>query len=120
MCQLVNAIGWFIQAKVKFISSDDDGTEQKLVWVLFAWMYVVGLFGGASYINVFYNILETQSISTKKSGEEAAVTVGEAKPTSPPTVAVADRELAMNIGTMYATGGITMGALVDVVFAITC
>lgn len=58
MIQLVNAIGWLVQAKVLFISAKAHFHLQiRLCFLLFAWMIFVGLMGGASYVNVFYLIL---------------------------------------------------------------
>ena len=63
--QLVNAVLWFIQAKSLVMSSSSDvGSEEKFAFALFGYMVFVGLFGGASYVNVFYNILEQTQQTT--------------------------------------------------------
>ena len=96
--QFINAVFWFIQAKVLFMSSPEESKEVGMAVGLFILMVFVGLMGGASYVNVFYNILELTS------GD------GESKER---------RQMAMNIGALYAVLGITMGSGVDLIFSNT-
>ena len=96
--QLVNVVFWFTQAKVLFLSSDEESKEVGMAVGLFLLMVFVGLMGGASYVNVFYNILE--------------LTSGEAESKE-------RRQMAMNIGALYAVLGITVGSAVDLVFSNT-
>ncbi|ESL05974.1 hypothetical protein TRSC58_06359 [Trypanosoma rangeli SC58] len=70
--QVINAIAWFLQAKLKYVSDPNDASrEVKLAFVLFAWMIFVGLMGGASYVNVFYNILEETRATQEYEVDEA-------------------------------------------------
>ncbi|KPI82717.1 hypothetical protein ABL78_8270 [Leptomonas seymouri] len=71
--QVINAVGWLVQAKTKFISIHGlQSAETGLSFLLFAWMLFVGLLGGASYVNVFYLILcRGQSMQQKE--EDAAI-----------------------------------------------
>ncbi|RNE95870.1 putative calcium channel protein [Trypanosoma rangeli] len=70
--QVINAIAWFMQAKLKYVSDPNDASrEVKLAFVLFAWMVFVGLMGGASYVNVFYNILEETRAAQEYEVDEA-------------------------------------------------
>ena len=107
--QLINSVGWFVQSKLMFIGDEsDEEKEMKLSFILFSWMIFVGLLGGASYVNVFYNLLEL----TKNKFEDE-----EDEPSS--SVLQERRQLCMNIGSLYAIGGITVGCFVDVIFANT-
>jgi len=153
LVQSMNAVLWFIQAKTLLLSSADAATEVHYLLVLLGYMYVVGLFGGASYVNVFFNILESMK-EPSASGEDAQlvgepyedsdtnnVTGGpevrnnnaeqrarrgelEHQPLSLGTVQSSReqrirRQLAMNIGALYATAGITGGSVLDVVLSNT-
>lgn len=53
LLQLGNLVLWLIQAKYKVIES---------VRLLFALMFFVGLLGGASYVNVFHQLLKGKQI----------------------------------------------------------
>lgn len=56
--QVINAVCWFVQAKVLYIAARNSETrEMGLSFILFIWMIFVGLLGGASYVNVFFLIL---------------------------------------------------------------
>ena len=118
--QGVNFVLWLIQAKTMLLSSETSRSAQA-AWtvVLLAWMVVVGLMGGASYVNVFYNILNdddptytTNETEVRDAGEEGA-------PAPPKNDGFNFKELAMNIGALYATAGITVGCLLDVVLSNT-
>eukprot|EP00388_Colpodella_angusta_P003421 GDKJ01012044.1.p1 GENE.GDKJ01012044.1~~GDKJ01012044.1.p1 ORF type:complete len:171 (+),score=0.49 GDKJ01012044.1:34-513(+) len=105
--QFMNSIAWFIQAKLLYLGdSSSESQELKFAFVLFVWMVFVGLLGGASYVNVFYNLLE----KTKQGFEDEAVEPD-------PMVLKERRQLCMNFGSLYAVAGITMGCLVDVIFS---
>ncbi|ORC85269.1 uncharacterized protein TM35_000361290 [Trypanosoma theileri] len=162
--QVLNAIAWFVQAKIKYMSDPNNADrELKFAFGLFAWMIFVGLMGGASYVNVFYNILkETKEMqedeereivefvtrhrsmeSAKKSDEEdpqknakdgdliasdGETDVGVAAGEETEELLAAHkyiaalwkekRDLAMNIGALYATIGSTIGSLLDLLFTL--
>ncbi|EAN87368.1 hypothetical protein, conserved, partial [Trypanosoma cruzi] len=145
-----NAIAWFLQAKLKYMSDPNNmDRELKFAFVLFVWMIFVGLMGGASYVNVFHNILEETRLMQekelneamvflasrqKKSGDaggthaergeqERNVVDGESKELCEAahyitTVWKEKRDLAMNIGSIYSTIGITLGSLLDLLFTL--
>ncbi|EKF28930.1 calcium channel protein, putative [Trypanosoma cruzi marinkellei] len=70
--QVINAIAWFLQAKIKYMSDPNDmDRELKFAFGLFFWMICVGLMGGASYVNVFHNILEETRLMQEKELNEA-------------------------------------------------
>eukprot|EP00040_Diaphanoeca_grandis_P025522 m.141439 g.141439 ORF g.141439 m.141439 type:complete len:449 (-) comp30190_c0_seq1:67-1413(-) len=78
--QTINAVLWVIQASFKTIS---------VAWPLFAHMVFVGLLGGASYVNVFHNLLTSKRIKDE------------------------EREYTINLAAMFGpTLGITLSALV--------
>ncbi|EKG04438.1 hypothetical protein TCSYLVIO_004502 [Trypanosoma cruzi] len=148
--QVINAIAWFLQAKVKYMSDPNNmDRELKFAFVLFAWMIFVGLMGGASYVNVFHNILEETRLMQEKELNEAMVFLasrqrnggdaggahaergeqernvvdGESKEFCEAahyitTVWKEKRDLAMNIGSIYSTIGITLGSLLDLLFTL--
>ncbi|KEG05530.1 putative calcium channel protein [Trypanosoma grayi] len=149
--QTLNAIAWFVQAKVKYMSDpDDEDRELKFAFGLFAWMIFVGLMGGASYVNVFYNILEETRVMQEDEEREIVEFVAsrrrsdgdvekedverEAQTTDDTVNGESDearaacryiagvwrekRNLAMNIGALYATIGITTGSLLDLFFTL--
>eukprot|EP00756_Hemistasia_phaeocysticola_P048144 Hpha_TRINITY_DN22584_c0_g1::TRINITY_DN22584_c0_g1_i1::g.185109::m.185109/K12389/BTS, CLN3; battenin len=89
LAQLVMMVVWLTLAKTKWM-----GDAPKLYW-LFPLMFVVGLFGGASYVNVFH-LVQTD-----------------------PSLTGLDKELAMNIGGLYVNLGIIGGSVVTLVFANT-
>ncbi|ORC85268.1 uncharacterized protein TM35_000361280 [Trypanosoma theileri] len=161
--QFLNAIAWLIQAKIKYMSDPNNADrELKFAFGLFAWMIFVGLMGGSSYVNVFYNILEeTKRMqedeereivefvtrhrsmeSAKKSDEE-----GPQKNAKDGDLIASDdeqevgvldsepeelhaarkyiaalwkqrRSMAMNIGALYASIGITIGSLIALFFTL--
>lgn len=132
IAQALNAILWLVQSKTLMMSSSNESEEIKYAIGLFVWMVFVGFFGGASYVNVFYNVLE----QTKR--PEAVVTPSAVEDDldadKRATIVSVDhhedaaimrqrlkleRQLSMNIGSVYATLGITGGSLVDVIFANT-
>ena len=141
--QLINFILWVLQAKLRYIGGKNDDpieTQRRAAFVLFAWMVFVGLLGGASYVNVFYNILNDVDFSEAERDRrvreglpavEEPATAGamvNAGPGSgattfaseaPPVRDYGWKEIAMNIGALYATLGITVGSLLDVVIANT-
>ena len=53
--QLINFIGWFLQAKYHFLS----------VSLQVVWMIWVGCMGGAMYVNVFANLVDDTEIAEK-------------------------------------------------------
>lgn len=111
--QCINAVLWFIQAKTLVVAASpgDSDTEEKLALVLFAYMFFVGLLGGASYVNVFYNIREELVIDADAAlGDDTAAQAREVG---------RKKELAMNIGALYAVAGITTGSVLDVIFTNT-
>ncbi|RNE97139.1 putative calcium channel protein [Trypanosoma conorhini] len=148
--QVLNAVAWFLQAKLKYISDPNDADREiKLAFVLFLWMIFVGLMGGASYVNVFYNILEETRVmqaqeveeaveflaSRQRVGDEAKpgkagggeqemdVVEGESKEACEATHYIATvwkekRDLAMNLGSIYSSIGITLGSLLDLLFTL--
>ncbi|EPY21469.1 battenin [Strigomonas culicis] len=69
--QVINAICWVIQAKLLFIKSYDKKQQVNMSFILFAWMIFIGLMGGASYVNVFYLILQRSTKMRQKEEEEA-------------------------------------------------
>ncbi|KAH9586606.1 Batten's disease protein Cln3 [Trypanosoma melophagium] len=126
--QVLNAIAWFVHAKTKYMSDPNNADrELKFAFGLFGWMIFVGLMGGASYVNVFYNILEeTKRMQLDEEREilEGVVAAGE---DSEELLAARHyiamiwkekRTLAMNIGALYATIGITLGSLLDLLFTL--
>ncbi|KAF8276277.1 hypothetical protein TcBrA4_0131080 [Trypanosoma cruzi] len=105
--------------------------------------------GGASYVNVFHNILEETRLMQEKELNEAMVFLARAREMvamregSTPsvgskrgtwwtasqrnfarpahyitTVWKEKRDLAMNIGSIYSTIGITLGSLLDLLFTL--
>jgi battenin len=107
-------------------------------------MVFVGLMGGASYVNVFYNILQDPDLRVKLDAIADKHTpahqlydhhvpsgrVEEGASTDPsgatPTAAhpahakrLNAKELAMNVGALYATLGITMGSVLDLILGNT-
>jgi battenin len=125
--QCVNAVAWFIQSKTLVVSaSEDDGaTEEKLAMILFSYMFFVGLLGGASYVNVFYNIREELVLrpSTETTEETMQIQSSDANESDrlpeASEVEKQQRELAMNIGALYAVAGITIGSMLDVILTNT-
>ncbi|KPA75515.1 hypothetical protein ABB37_08412 [Leptomonas pyrrhocoris] len=79
--QVINAVGWLVQAKTKFISiHSSQSAETGLSFLLFAWMLFVGLLGGASYVNVFYLILCRGQAMQQKEEDEAIRRYLESRP----------------------------------------
>jgi battenin len=79
--QVINAVGWLVQAKTKFISiHSSQSAETGLSFLLFAWMLFVGLLGGASYVNVFYLILCRGQAMQQKEEDEAIRQYLESRP----------------------------------------
>jgi len=119
LIQGVNFVLWLVQAKTLLLSSDTSRAAQA-GWtaVLLVWMVGVGLMGGASYVNVFYNILNDDDPSVHGGRAE-----GDPDADGNDDVGVERRpafnfkELAMNIGALYATAGITVGCMVDVILS---
>eukprot|EP01137_Pigoraptor_chileana_P016611 Opistho-2@73630 len=77
--QGINFAFWVAEARYKFIPAQYD------VWILFPLMIYVGLLGGASYVNVFYLLLNKEDIPQK------------------------DRELCINLSAIAINFGITFG-----------
>ena len=75
--QGLNVVLWLWIAKFKLVN----------VWIQFVLMVYVGLLGGASYVNVYYLILNDKAMSKK------------------------DRELAVNMTAIGVTIGITSASL---------
>ncbi|CCW71647.1 unnamed protein product [Phytomonas sp. Hart1] len=100
-----------------FISSDDEATQSKLMFALFGWMIFVGLMGGASYVNVFHNVLDKI-----KSDEIAAlnnlVNPDEEERYRIKQIYKEKAELSMNLGALYQCVGITLGSVLDVFYAV--
>lgn len=155
--QVINGIAWFVQAKFKFMSDPNDmDRELKFAFGLFAWMIFVGLMGGASYVNVFYNILE-ETLEEQRKEEKKVVEFlslrgnngnEEVRQEGATAAAAADsdllrndvvdnwsteveealkhvatewkekRDLAMNIGAIYSSIGITIGSFFDLFFTL--
>jgi battenin len=114
--QVANAIFWFLQAKLLVVgSADDSDREESLAFILFAYMVFVGLFGGASYVNVFFNILELDPTSL----DERAINCDGAEGERNQVTAQEKRQLMMNIGAVYAIAGISLGSFVDLIFSNT-
>ena len=61
LIQLVNAIIWGLIAYYKYSK----------LWVMFIFMIWVGLMGGASYVNIFYQVLKSSKIA--KSEKEISI-----------------------------------------------
>ena len=79
--QVLNAVGWLVQAKTKFISiHSSQSAETGLSFLLFAWMLFVGLLGGASYVNVFYLILCRGQAMQQKEEDESIRRYLESRP----------------------------------------
>jgi battenin len=78
--QGINMVFWILQDVYKFMN----------VWAQFATMIYVGLLGGASYVNCFFQLLNTRKVSS------------------------ADRELGTNIASIYVNFGIMIGTLLVV------
>jgi battenin len=125
--QGVNFVLWVAQAKTLLISSDDEGTQLGLTFLLFAWMVFVGLMGGASYVNVFFNILNADDhrgaaagadVDDAGTAEHVQLVAAAGEPPAEPD-AVNFKELAMNVGALYATLGITIGSFLDVIISNT-
>ncbi|CCW65839.1 unnamed protein product [Phytomonas sp. EM1] len=117
LIQLLNTGGWFAQAFLLFISSDDEATQSKLMFALFVWMIFVGLMGGASYVNVFHNVLD------QIKNEETDMIISMENPSDEEIFRIKQlykekAELAMNIGALYQCLGITLGSVLDVFYAV--
>lgn len=111
--QVANAVFWFLQAKLLIVGSAEDADrEQSLAFILFVYMIFVGLFGGASYVNVFFNILELDITKID------LITIN-CIPNPNPVTATEKRQLMMNIGAVYAIAGISLGSFVDLIFSNT-
>eukprot|EP01063_Lacrimia_lanifica_P003336 TRINITY_DN11773_c0_g1_i2.p1 TRINITY_DN11773_c0_g1~~TRINITY_DN11773_c0_g1_i2.p1 ORF type:complete len:517 (+),score=174.48 TRINITY_DN11773_c0_g1_i2:40-1590(+) len=124
--QGVNFVCWVALAKVKALQTLCDVDEQRMytgIWM--AWMVFVGLMGGASYVNCYFNILNKDYLSEQldsiarlenaKQAERRAArgqAGGEAELAPRPCNA---RELAMNVGALYQTVGVMLGSLVCLV-----
>lgn len=81
MLQFVNFVLWIVQAKTLVLSAPDDPAKQRVYcFILFGHMIFVGLLGGASYANVFYNILHDilGDASKATQGGRAATVAAEA------------------------------------------
>lgn len=149
--QVINAVAWFVEAKVHFLEDPDDEKRQlTFTFILFAWMVFVGLLGGASYVNVFYNILEeTKEAQNAEIAEFVAwrgrkrapglsservfndTEFGEPLGSEEEEATIirdcvahitaewkTKRDMAMNIGALYVTVGITLGSLLDLFFTV--
>lgn len=102
--QVLNALFWFTQAKLQFVGDSSSETrEERFAFILFGYMVVVGLCGGASYVNVFFNILESPKQTNLRGLRDEREW----------------RQLSMNIGALYAISGISLGSILDVVFSNT-
>jgi battenin len=144
LIQGINYIVWIAQGKTRFFGSDESRAAQApYTALLLVYMVGVGLLGGASYVNVFYNILNdedptgtahkeeiTTTTSTGENGEGEGEEEGGSGNSGrrgsgrASSVIVTQplfnfKELAMNIGALYATAGITGGTLLDVIVANT-
>eukprot|EP00042_Codosiga_hollandica_P026296 m.123240 g.123240 ORF g.123240 m.123240 type:complete len:426 (+) comp52150_c0_seq2:55-1332(+) len=75
--QGINMVLWMLQDYYKVAG----------LWVLFPLMFVTGLFGGSSYVNIYYLILNTDKIPEK------------------------DREMCVNFASISVTLGITLACL---------
>jgi battenin len=91
--QFFNMIFWLLQARYLWLSSSPHDSPS--IWILFGLMYFVGLMGGASYVNVFHNLLEDRTVSDD------------------------DRPMAINIGALHINIGITLGSVLDVIYSNT-
>eukprot|EP00054_Salpingoeca_dolichothecata_P022771 m.150083 g.150083 ORF g.150083 m.150083 type:complete len:445 (-) comp24453_c0_seq2:31-1365(-) len=83
--QGINFVLWLLQDMYKFIN----------IWVLFPLMLYVGLLGGASYVNIFYQLLHDKKIPNS------------------------DREYCINLAAFGITLGITFAACLILVFDLT-
>eukprot|EP00756_Hemistasia_phaeocysticola_P002258 Hpha_TRINITY_DN11559_c0_g1::TRINITY_DN11559_c0_g1_i1::g.32180::m.32180/K12389/BTS, CLN3; battenin len=89
LAQFFNMVWWLLLAKTKWL-----GGTPGVYWML-PMMFVVGLFGGASYVNVFHLVQTDKELTGL------------------------EKELAMNIGGLYVNLGIIGGALITLIFANT-
>ena len=78
--QGLNFIGWFLNAKYHFLP----------IWMQTIFMVWVGCMGGAMYVNVFANLVDTKTIKDK------------------------DRELSINLVAMAMNGGIVLSAIFQI------
>jgi len=78
--QGINMIYWVVQAKYLMLQGSGE------IWVLFVLMVYVGLLGGASYVNIFYLVLND------------------------PLIDPLDRELCVNITAIFINVGITLSS----------
>ncbi|KAG5479005.1 hypothetical protein LSCM1_02847 [Leishmania martiniquensis] len=69
--QIINAVCWIVQAKVLYIKSGTKSRQVGLSFILFIWMFFIGLMGGASYVNVFYLILKRSTKLREREEHEA-------------------------------------------------
>lgn len=84
--QGINMVLWILQATFHWIN----GSPQ--IWILFIHMVYVGLLGGGAYVNIFYLALHKPDIPDE------------------------DRELGINIVALSNTIGITLSAVVIIIF----
>ena len=80
--QFVNLVLWLLQAQYHVVG----------VWVQFPAMFWVGLLGGASYVNVFYLLLQGNLFTNRT-----------------------DRELGVNLASLYITMGIVLAGASSVI-----
>ena len=127
--QLINLLAWLVLAKTQWLVDDCDAHRQVgYTLVMCGWMVLVGLMGGASYVNVFFNILNDEDLRVglarisrdelarqreRQAYEERRRGGAEAPHLTP--FRVNAKELAMNVGALYQTVGITTGSLFDVI-----
>eukprot|EP01062_Namystynia_karyoxenos_P013948 TRINITY_DN1500_c0_g1_i1.p1 TRINITY_DN1500_c0_g1~~TRINITY_DN1500_c0_g1_i1.p1 ORF type:complete len:470 (+),score=173.92 TRINITY_DN1500_c0_g1_i1:91-1410(+) len=88
-CQFVNMAVWLLLAKSKWMG------DPPYLYIMLPMMWVVGLFGGASYVNVF-NLIQTD-----------------------PQLQANEVELAMNITYLYVNLGVVGGCVLPLIFANT-
>ncbi|AIN98296.2 hypothetical protein LPMP_220010 [Leishmania panamensis] len=69
--QIINAVCWIVQARVLYIRSPTKSRQVGLSFILFAWMTLIGLMSGASYVNVFYLILKRSTMLREREENEA-------------------------------------------------
>lgn len=86
--QGINAVGWVALGAYSFI----DPLTSYGPSLMLLWMFGVGLVGGASYVNVFYNMKTDNAVAQR------------------------DRETAVTIGSIYVNVGIVLGTFSSVVF----
>ena len=122
--QLVNAIGFILLAKTKWLLSNCPSLQDQYTWVFECWMLWVGLLGGASYVMVFNRILHDDDIQVglkklaslevakQKERRKRMIRDGTAGDLNLTPKHINARELAMSCGALYQSAGISMGSAV--------